>query len=166
MKAKDNERRSGKREEPKALVTLDGDGVDWTSHSEDEQENYALMASAIQAQTLRNKAGTGMEIKRDKGVLSYENKFGSILLDLIKNRNHVITYGPKQSKPSESNARSSDFNSCESNSSEETLESMLEPVVNEPKVVSQAKVSSDAPIIEEYESDSDDDCATTTSTRT
>ncbi|GKD77816.1 hypothetical protein Tco_1340437, partial [Tanacetum coccineum] len=58
---------------------------------------------------------------------------------------------------------SSDFNSCESNSSEETLESMLEPVVNEPKVVSQAKVSSDAPIIEEYESDSDDDCATTTS---
>ncbi|GKC66098.1 hypothetical protein Tco_1098696 [Tanacetum coccineum] len=31
-------------EEPKALVTLDGDGVDWTSQSEDEQENYALMA--------------------------------------------------------------------------------------------------------------------------
>ncbi|GJY28488.1 ribonuclease H-like domain-containing protein, partial [Tanacetum coccineum] len=35
-KAKDNERRSSKHEEPKALVTLDGDGVDWTSHSEDE----------------------------------------------------------------------------------------------------------------------------------
>ncbi|GKG49071.1 hypothetical protein Tco_0515523, partial [Tanacetum coccineum] len=35
---------TGKQEEPKALVTLDGDGVDWTSHSEDEQENYALMA--------------------------------------------------------------------------------------------------------------------------
>ncbi|GJU48600.1 hypothetical protein Tco_1218155 [Tanacetum coccineum] len=43
-KDKDNGRRSGKQEEPKALVTLDGDGVDWTSHSEDEQENYALMA--------------------------------------------------------------------------------------------------------------------------
>ncbi|GJT66789.1 hypothetical protein Tco_1018269 [Tanacetum coccineum] len=28
----------------KALVTLHGEGVDWTSHSEDEQENYALMA--------------------------------------------------------------------------------------------------------------------------
>ncbi|GKB64645.1 hypothetical protein Tco_0920831, partial [Tanacetum coccineum] len=74
-----------------------------------------------------------------------------------------FTYGPKQYKPSESNARSSDFNSCESNSSKETLKSMPEPVVNEPKVVSQPKVSSDAPIIEEYESDSDDDCATTTS---
>ncbi|GJW54486.1 ribonuclease H-like domain-containing protein [Tanacetum coccineum] len=43
-KAKDNGRRPGKQDEPKALVTLDGDGVDWTSHSEDEQENYALMA--------------------------------------------------------------------------------------------------------------------------
>ncbi|GKE23020.1 hypothetical protein Tco_1434532 [Tanacetum coccineum] len=43
-KAKDSGRRSGKQEEPKALVTLDGEGVDWTSHSEDEQENYALMA--------------------------------------------------------------------------------------------------------------------------
>ncbi|GJT16318.1 ribonuclease H-like domain-containing protein [Tanacetum coccineum] len=45
-----------------------------------------------------------------------------------------FTYGPKQSKPSESDARSSDFNYCESNSSEETLTSMPEPVVNEPKV--------------------------------
>ncbi|GKG30751.1 hypothetical protein Tco_0423239, partial [Tanacetum coccineum] len=67
-----------------------------------------------------------------------------------------FTYGTKQFKPSESDARSSDFNSCESNSSEETLESMTEPVVNEPKVVSQPKFLSDAPIIEEYESDSDD----------
>ncbi|GKE99943.1 hypothetical protein Tco_0023294 [Tanacetum coccineum] len=68
-----------------------------------------------------------------------------------------FTYGPKQSKPSESDARSSDFNTCESNCSKETYESMPEPVVNEPKVVSQPKVWSDAPIIEEYESDSEDE---------
>nr|GEX31032.1 ribonuclease H-like domain-containing protein [Tanacetum cinerariifolium] len=42
--AYDNGRRRGKQEEPKALVTLDGDGVDWTGHLEDEQENFALMA--------------------------------------------------------------------------------------------------------------------------
>ncbi|GJT86031.1 hypothetical protein Tco_1067748 [Tanacetum coccineum] len=36
-------RRSGKQEESKALVTIDGEGVDWTSHSE-EEEDYALMA--------------------------------------------------------------------------------------------------------------------------
>ncbi|GJS15711.1 ribonuclease H-like domain-containing protein [Tanacetum coccineum] len=43
-KDKENRRRTGKQEDSKALVTLDGEGVDWTSHSEDEQENYALMA--------------------------------------------------------------------------------------------------------------------------
>ncbi|GJS62857.1 hypothetical protein Tco_0677421 [Tanacetum coccineum] len=43
-KAKDNKRRPKKQEEPKALVTLDGDGVDWTGYAEDEQENFALMA--------------------------------------------------------------------------------------------------------------------------
>ncbi|GKD71013.1 hypothetical protein Tco_1325103, partial [Tanacetum coccineum] len=35
-------RRSGKQEDSKALVTIDGEGVDWTSHS--EEEDYALMA--------------------------------------------------------------------------------------------------------------------------
>ncbi|GJR00071.1 putative ribonuclease H-like domain-containing protein [Tanacetum coccineum] len=68
-----------------------------------------------------------------------------------------FTYGPKQSKTSESDAKTSDFASCESNSSVETLESVPKPVVNEPKVVSKPKVWSDAPIIEEYESDSDDE---------
>ncbi|GKF40985.1 hypothetical protein Tco_0124327 [Tanacetum coccineum] len=68
-----------------------------------------------------------------------------------------FTYGPKQSKPSESDARSSDFTSCESNSSEETHESMPETVVNEPTVVCQPKVWTDAPIIEEYESDNEDE---------
>ncbi|GKA34783.1 ribonuclease H-like domain-containing protein [Tanacetum coccineum] len=43
-KAQDNKRRPVKQEEPKALVTLDGNGVDWTGHAEDEQENFALMA--------------------------------------------------------------------------------------------------------------------------
>ncbi|GJT62653.1 putative ribonuclease H-like domain-containing protein [Tanacetum coccineum] len=36
-------RRSGKQEDSKALVTIDGEGVDWTSPSE-EEEDYALMA--------------------------------------------------------------------------------------------------------------------------
>ncbi|GJY37948.1 hypothetical protein Tco_0424312 [Tanacetum coccineum] len=31
-------RRSGKQEDSKALVTIDGEGVDWTSHSEEEED--------------------------------------------------------------------------------------------------------------------------------
>ncbi|GKG30532.1 hypothetical protein Tco_0423020, partial [Tanacetum coccineum] len=38
-----NGRRSGKQEYSKALVIIDGEGVDWTNHSE-EEEDYALMA--------------------------------------------------------------------------------------------------------------------------
>ncbi|GKC31294.1 ribonuclease H-like domain-containing protein, partial [Tanacetum coccineum] len=66
-----------------------------------------------------------------------------------------FTYGPKQSKTSESATNTSDSVSCESNSSVETLESMPKPAVNEPKAVSKPKVWSDAPIIKEYESNSD-----------
>nr|GFC26489.1 hypothetical protein [Tanacetum cinerariifolium] len=61
------------------------------------------------------------------------------------------------SKTNESGAKTSDLDSCESNSSEEPLESMPKPVQSKPTVVSEPKVWSDAPIIEEYESDSDDE---------
>ncbi|GJZ67586.1 hypothetical protein Tco_0630826 [Tanacetum coccineum] len=195
-KDKENGRISGKQEDSKALVTLDGEGVDWTSHFIDEQENYALMAcSSLGSDTemsARDKAGLGYGDQMNKGVLSYENEvFQSVFVsrtsdiedspvnDRYAEGMHAVpppmtgiyipsgpdkeiddsqfTYGPKQSKPSESDARSSDFNTCESNCSEETHESMPEPVVNEPKVVSQPKVWSDAPIIEEYELDSEDE---------
>ncbi|GJY41589.1 putative ribonuclease H-like domain-containing protein [Tanacetum coccineum] len=224
-KAKDNGRRPGKQEEPKALVTLDGDGVDWTRHSEDEHENYALMAysnsgsdtevtscskeckesyaklkklydeqreqlgdASIEIQmSVRDKAGLGYGNQMHNGVLSYENEvFGSLFDNRSSDREdspvndryaegmHVVpppitgifipsgpdveiddsqyTYGQKQSKSSES-----DFASCESNSSVETNESVPTPVANEPKPVSDPKVWSDAPIIKEYESDSDDE---------
>ncbi|GJT27270.1 ribonuclease H-like domain-containing protein, partial [Tanacetum coccineum] len=36
--------RTGKKEESKALVTVDGESIDWTTHSKDD-ENYAFMAS-------------------------------------------------------------------------------------------------------------------------
>ncbi|GJS00387.1 putative ribonuclease H-like domain-containing protein [Tanacetum coccineum] len=298
-------------EEPKALVTLDGDGVDWTSHAEDEQENFALMAYSnsgsdtkvtscskecvesyaklkklydeqreqlgdasieIQAYTqalkkveaqlvchqknqliyeekirfmkidlddktnvlayhkkllaeavkekeelktklenfqssskglskllnsqmsARDKSGLGYGNQIHEGVLSYENE---VLESVFNSRSsdvedspvndrfanvegmHAVpppmtgiympsksdfgidesqfTYGPKQSKTNESAIKTSDSASCESNSSVETPESVPKPAVNEPKAVSKPKVLSGAPIIEEYESNSDDE---------
>ncbi|GKF21493.1 hypothetical protein Tco_0070131, partial [Tanacetum coccineum] len=64
-------------------------------------------------------------------------------------------YGPKQTQTSESETQTSDFDTCESDCSIETSKFMTEIVINEPKVVSQPKVWFDAPIIEEYESDSE-----------
>ncbi|GJZ59196.1 putative ribonuclease H-like domain-containing protein [Tanacetum coccineum] len=48
-----------------------------------------------------------------------------------------FTYGPKQSQTSESETQTSDFDTC----SDETHESLPEPAVNEPKVVTQPKGS-------------------------
>nr|GEZ82855.1 hypothetical protein [Tanacetum cinerariifolium] len=62
----------------------------------------------------------------------------------------------KQSTSSEFDAKTSDLDSCDSSFSEETLETMPKPVESKPKVVNEPQVWSDAPIIEEYESDSDD----------
>ncbi|GJT07895.1 ribonuclease H-like domain-containing protein [Tanacetum coccineum] len=181
-RAKDNRRRPGKQEEPKALVTLDRERVDWTGHAEDNQ------------MSAKDKSGLGYGDQVHNGVLSYENEVFQSVFDsrssdvedsLVHDRfanvegmhavpppmtgnympsgpdrevdDSMFTYGPKQSKTSESDTQTSNFDSCESNSSVETLESVPEPVVVEPKVVSQPKVWSDAPIIEEYESDSDDE---------
>ncbi|GJT20699.1 putative ribonuclease H-like domain-containing protein [Tanacetum coccineum] len=179
-KAKDSGRRPGKQEEPKALVTLDGEGSDTEAKAEKEKEELKakvekwhnssknlniLLTSQMSA---RDKAGIGSSDIKDSPINDrYVEGMHAVPPPMtgiyISSRPDVeidesqFTYGPKQSKPSESDARSSDFNSCESNSSEETLTSMPEPIVNEPKVVSQPKVWSDAPIIEEYELDSDDE---------
>ncbi|GJT68481.1 putative ribonuclease H-like domain-containing protein [Tanacetum coccineum] len=67
-----------------------------------------------------------------------------------------FTYGPNQSQPSESETQSSDLILVKQNECE-THESFPEPTVNEPKVVNQPNVRSDAPIIEEYESDNEDE---------
>ncbi|GKB22414.1 hypothetical protein Tco_0861815, partial [Tanacetum coccineum] len=68
----------------------------------------------------------------------------NFVLDELK-----FTYVPKQSKTSEFDAKTSDFASCKSNSSVETLEFVPKLAVNEPKAVNKPKVWSDAPIIKE-----------------
>ncbi|GJU89277.1 ribonuclease H-like domain-containing protein [Tanacetum coccineum] len=67
------------------------------------------------------------------------------------------TYGPEKTQPNEPDSQTNEVDACDSNISTETSELVFEPVVNESHVEVQPKVWSDAPIIEEYESDSDDD---------
>nr|GEV33271.1 xylulose kinase-1 [Tanacetum cinerariifolium] len=58
---------------------------------------------------------------------------------------------PKQTSVDESNAKTCENASCESDSSVETTTLMHALVENAPKVVCEPKVWTDAPIIEEYE---------------
>nr|GEV05926.1 hypothetical protein [Tanacetum cinerariifolium] len=195
-KARDNRKRPVKQDEHKAMVTVDGEGIDWTGHDEDETEDYALMDfnSSNSGSDTKDKSGLGYGSQIHDGVLSYKNE---VFASVFESRSsdvedspvndrfakvegmHAVppsmkgnymphksnfrideskfTYGSKQSTTSESQAKTSDLDSCDSNSSVETLESVPKPVANKPKVVSEPKVWSDAPIIEEYESDSDDE---------
>nr|GEX66900.1 hypothetical protein [Tanacetum cinerariifolium] len=68
-----------------------------------------------------------------------------------------FTYGPKESSVDKSDSKHREYASCESDSSVETTTSMPDPVENAPKVICEPKVWTDAPIIKEYELDSDDD---------
>nr|GEV56135.1 hypothetical protein [Tanacetum cinerariifolium] len=164
FKVRDNGRRHAKQDEHKVMVTIDGEGVDWTGHAKDDTKNYALMAfnsSNLGSDTevtscskvceesyaklkklydeQREQLGIYMPPKSDFGI--YESKF---------------TYGPKQSKTSEY-VKTNNLDSCESNSSVEILEYVPKPVESKPKAVSEPKVWSDAPIIKKYESDGDDE---------
>nr|GEU96573.1 DNA-directed DNA polymerase [Tanacetum cinerariifolium] len=43
-KTRDDEKRPAKQDEHKAMVTIDGEGVNWTGHVEDKTKDYALIA--------------------------------------------------------------------------------------------------------------------------
>ncbi|GJW00767.1 hypothetical protein Tco_1556018 [Tanacetum coccineum] len=88
-KSKDNGRRPRKQEEPKALVTLDGEGVDWTDHAEDEQENFALMAYSNSGSNTEEKIRF-MKIDLDDktDVLTYHKK---LLAEAVKEKEELKT---------------------------------------------------------------------------
>ncbi|GJV75761.1 putative ribonuclease H-like domain-containing protein [Tanacetum coccineum] len=94
-RAKDNGMRPGKQEEPKALVTLDEEGVDWTGHVDDEQENFTLMA-------YRN-SGSDTKVEGMQFASSPPMTGNYMPQDLNREcrRFYVSPMGPKQSKTSE-----------------------------------------------------------------
>ncbi|GJS69889.1 hypothetical protein Tco_0702730 [Tanacetum coccineum] len=114
---------------------------------------------ALKKMSAKDKSGLGYGDQIHEGILSYENE---VLESVFNSRSSDVEDSPvndgfAKSKTNESTNNTSDSAYCESNSSVETLESVPKPVVNEPKAVSKPKVWSDAPIIEEYESDSDNE---------
>ncbi|GKA99649.1 hypothetical protein Tco_0827643 [Tanacetum coccineum] len=181
--------RTGQKEDSKALVTIDGEGVDWTTHSEDEdyalmacnssdsdteviscstkcKESYANLKKLYDAQREQlNDASIEIKAYSQGWALGNENE---VLQSVFMNKESelekqplydrfVTTDGMHVTQPSESESQTSEFDTCDSNISTEPSELVSEPVVNESNVECQPKVWSDAPIIEEYESDSEDE---------
>nr|GEV49627.1 hypothetical protein [Tanacetum cinerariifolium] len=115
-KARDNGRRPAYQDDSKALVTIDGEDIDWSGHVKEDTQNYAMMAYS-------------------SGNSSSDN----------------------ETSADESDSKPVKYASSESESSVETTTFMPTPVDNAPKIVYEHIVWIDAPIIEEYESDSNDD---------
>ncbi|GJZ58772.1 ribonuclease H-like domain-containing protein, partial [Tanacetum coccineum] len=101
-KDKEYGRRYGKQEDSKALVTIDGEGVDWTSHSE-EKEDYVLMAcnssssdteDRILSYTQALKKVEAQLVAHQKGQLWYEQKIKFMKIDL-DDKTDVLTYHKK-----------------------------------------------------------------------
>nr|GEY81653.1 hypothetical protein [Tanacetum cinerariifolium] len=87
-KARDNGRRPAYQDDSKALVTIDGEDIDWSRHVEKDTQNYAIMAYSS------SNSGSDNETSVD-----------------------------------ESDAKTSEYTTCESDSSVETTTSMPAPVV-------------------------------------
>ncbi|GJW35836.1 hypothetical protein Tco_0058756 [Tanacetum coccineum] len=117
------------------------------------QSVFMNKESDIENQPVYDRFAEGMHVVPPPMTGNYMPSGPEIEIDYSQ-----FTYGPKQTQPSESESQSSEIDTCESNISTESSELVTEPVVNVSNVKSQPKVWSDAPIIEEYESDSDDEC--------
>ncbi|GJR29665.1 hypothetical protein Tco_1105897 [Tanacetum coccineum] len=218
------------QDEPKAMVTVDGESVDWTAHAEDKQEDFAFMAygnsssdselwyeekikfmkidlddktnvlayhKKLLAEALKekdelktkvenwhsssknlgrllntqmsvyDKFGLGYEDHIYDGILSYENE---VLQSVFMNKESELVKQPLYDRfvtsdgmhavppPMIGNYMPSGPDVELDDSNVESLECLPKQVVKEPKVACKPKVWTDAPIIEEYESDSNDDC--------
>nr|GEX12135.1 hypothetical protein [Tanacetum cinerariifolium] len=170
-KPRDNGRRPAYQDDSKDLVTIDGEDIDWSHHVKEDTENYVMLAYSS------SNSGSDNEVKscskaceeafaRHKKL--YDEQRNKLVLALITGNSmpsgpdveidySKFTYGLKQTSADESDSKPNEYASCESDSSVETPTSMPEPVENAPKVICEPKLWTDAPIIEEYESDSDND---------
>ncbi|GKD38022.1 hypothetical protein Tco_1258229 [Tanacetum coccineum] len=116
----------------------------------------------------RDKSVLGYGNQLHEGVLSYEKE---VLESVFDSRSSDVEDSPINDRFAKVEGMhvfpppmttiympsKSDFGIDESKFTYETLDSVPKLAVNEPTTVSKSKVWSDAPIIEEYESDSDDE---------
>nr|GEW06121.1 hypothetical protein [Tanacetum cinerariifolium] len=142
----------------------------YKARDNDETDEYALMAfnssnsGSDTEMSAKDKSRLGYGSQIHDGVLSYENDVFASVFDSRSSDvedSHVNDRFAKvkgmHAVPPPMTRNYIDLDSCESSSSEETLETMPKPVESKPKVVNEPQVWTDAPIFEEYELDSDDE---------
>ncbi|GJT98818.1 putative ribonuclease H-like domain-containing protein [Tanacetum coccineum] len=119
-KDKENGRRSGKQEDFKALVTLDGEGVDWTN-----REQLGDASIEIQAYTQALKKVEAQLVAHQQSQLCQMIKGKRLDLGMVNQKN-------KESKPSESDAEDSDLILVKPILVKKPMKLMPKPVVSKP----------------------------------
>nr|GEX80385.1 ribonuclease H-like domain-containing protein [Tanacetum cinerariifolium] len=94
------------------------------------QKNQLAYEEKISQMSAKDKSGLGYGSQLHDEVLSYENEVFATVFD---SRSSDAEDSP--STTSESNAKTSDLDSCDSSSSKETLETVPKPVANKPKAL-------------------------------
>ncbi|GKC23741.1 hypothetical protein Tco_1025891 [Tanacetum coccineum] len=141
----------------------------WNSGNKDgsrtvQKEDSKALVTIDEEVRLAHQQGQHLVIGTKDNV--YENRLDDKTDVLTYHNRKLLAESPRKEKedlkaktqPGESESQSSEIDTYESNISTEPSELVSEPVVNETNVECQPKVWSDAPIIEEYESDSEDEC--------
>nr|GEX18616.1 ribonuclease H-like domain-containing protein [Tanacetum cinerariifolium] len=134
-KARDNERIPSKQDESKAMVTIDGKGFGMEGVL--SYENEVLESVFDSRPSNIEDSHMNDRFAKLKGMHTVPPLMTGIYITPVSDfgiDESKFTYGPKQSKNGESDAKTSDLASCYSNSSVKTLESMPKPVESEPKV--------------------------------
>nr|GEW97058.1 copia protein [Tanacetum cinerariifolium] len=108
------------------------------------QSVFMNKASDLEDTPVNDRYANGMHAVPPPMIGNYMPYGPDVEIDYSK-----FTYGLKQTSADESDSKSSEYASCESDSSVETSTSMPERVKNASKVVCEPKVWTDAPIIEE-----------------
>nr|GEX72448.1 hypothetical protein [Tanacetum cinerariifolium] len=145
------------QDDSKALVTINGEDINWSGHVTKDAQSYAMMAYSS------NNSGSDNEVKSCSKACeeSYAilKKLYNDQRDKLGDTSVEITAYTLALKKVEAQLLCNQQNQLayEQKISVETSTSMPEPVENPSKVVYEPKVWTDAPIIEEYESDSDND---------
>nr|GFA90082.1 ribonuclease H-like domain-containing protein [Tanacetum cinerariifolium]GFA90120.1 ribonuclease H-like domain-containing protein [Tanacetum cinerariifolium] len=110
-KARDNGRRPGYQDDSKALVTIDGEDIDWSGHVEEYAQNYAMMAysfsnnesvfmnkkSDLEDTPVNDRYAAGMHVVPPPMIGNYMPSGPDVEIDYSK-----FTYGPKQTSVNES----------------------------------------------------------------
>nr|GEX14865.1 ribonuclease H-like domain-containing protein [Tanacetum cinerariifolium] len=169
----------------KGIKTVEEEMQEITDHAEDETEDYALMAYNSSNSGLDTEVTSCLKVREEsyaKLKKLYDEQREQLSVASIEIQAYTLALkrsidvedGPVNDKfakvegmhavppPMTGNYMppKSNFEIDESKFTYETLESVPKPITNDFKVVSKSKVWYDAPIIEEYESDSNDEHVT------